>query len=367
MAARLLGAGGQGALSLYTNFIVFSTLILGAGLPTGLVHFIAAKQIDKQRILPVLLIFLLAGLVGLSLFILLFHPASILRILLPVQLLENKIWIWLLITHLLFVLLNLFMNSILQAEGHFKQSSRIQIIGSLFLLIFYTLKFAEIISVQVAPFFWLLGSLLLSQVIQCILIIRLLLKKEPVYFQWRPGGIKLLYPLFHFAGIAFMTNLIQFFSYKMDIWFVHYFHGSEQTGIYSLGVSLAQMLWLLPGAVQSVLFAFISTHKDLFLNKQKAIQVTRQLAIYALLAGLTAYVLAVYFVPLLFGTLFQPSVSCIGILLLGISPFCLTMGVSAYFAATGRVRYNLYSALIGFVICLVADLSREQISQANTV
>jgi O-antigen/teichoic acid export membrane protein len=112
----------------------------------------------------------------------------------------------------------------------------------------------------------------------------------------------------------------------------------------------------LPSALQAVLFTFISTHSDQYLNLQKTIQSTKQIALYAISAGIGGYLLSNYLVVPLFGEAFQASIQCIAILLFGIVPFCLSMPISGYFVATGKVRINLYSAIIGFIICLVADL-----------
>ncbi len=356
MGARMLGASGQGELALYTNFILLSSLLLGAGLPAGIVHFIAARKIEKKQVLSILLTVLLTGFTLLLLALSVLQSATLFSTFIPALFHHYSAWFWLMLLHVLLVLLNIFLSSILQAEALFAKASYILISGSLTLLSLYALRYFALTGIHIPPLNWILLALISSQLIQLFFFLRQVYTTNPDYLHLEPIQIGAIRPLIQFAFLAFMTNLIQFLSYKMDIWFVNYFHGKQLTGIYALGVSLAQMVWLLPSAIQSVLYAFISTHTDRQLIIQRTIKTTRQIAVYAVSAGVAGYLLSIYLVPILFGEEFRESVQCIGLLLLGVVPFCLSMAVSGYFAGTGRVRINLYSAILGFVVCLAADL-----------
>ena len=356
MGARMLGASGQGELALYTNFILLSSLLLGAGLPAGIVHFIAARKIEQKQVLSILLTVLLIGFALLLLILSILQSATLLSTFIPTLFHHNSVWFWLMLLHLLLVLLNIFLSSILQAEALFGKASYILISGSITLLLLYALRYFALTGIHIPPFNWILLALISSQLIQLIFFLRQVYTTNPDYLHLEQIQIGAIRPLIQFAFLAFMTNLIQFLSYKMDIWFVNYFHGKQLTGIYALGVSLAQMLWLLPSAIQSVLYAFISTHTDRQLIVQRTIKTTRQIAVYAISAGITGYLLSIYLVPILFGEEFRESVQCIGFLFIGVVPFCLSMAVSGYFAGTGRVRINLYSAILGFIVCMAADL-----------
>ena len=352
----MLGAFGQGELALYTNFILLSSLLLGAGLPAGIVHFIAARKIEQKQVLSILLTVLLIGFALLLLALSILQQTALLSTFIPTLFHHNSVWFWLMLLHLLLVLLNIFLSSILQAEALFGKASYILISGSITLLLLYALRYFALTGIHIPPFNWILLALISSQLLQLFFFLRQVYTTNPDYLHLEQIQIGAIRPLIQFAFLAFMTNLIQFLSYKMDIWFVNYFHGKQLTGIYALGVSLAQMLWLLPSAIQSVLYAFISTHTDRQLMIQRTINTTRQIAVYAISAGITGYLLSIYLVPILFGEEFRESVQCIGLLFIGVVPFCLSMAVSGYFAGTGRVRINLYSAILGFIVCMAADL-----------
>ncbi len=356
LAARMLGAFGQGEYALYINFILLAALLLGMGLPASLVHFIASGKIERKKIFSVLLLVLFVGFVLMIIVLSVLFSFSFFNSFMPMLIHSKSLWFWMMLLHLFFLLVNIFMTSILQAEGRFRKAGYILIIGSMLLLGSYALRYFSIAGTNVQPLNWMILSMMSVCSLQTIFYIREIAVCDRNYFHLGRIELKTVTPLFQFAFMAFATNFIQFLSYKMDIWFVNYYDGKQLTGIYSLSVSLAQMLWLLPAAIQAVLYTFISTHAERQLNIAKTIKTTKQITLYAISAGIAGYVLSIYLIPVLFGEEFRLSIHIIGILLLGIVPFCLSMAVSAYFAATNRVNINLRSAIIGFVVCLVADI-----------
>jgi hypothetical protein len=352
----MLGDAGQGELALYVNFIILSALLISIGLPSGIVHYIASGKLEKQKLFSLIILIVSIGLSVMMILMLLLSSFSLLHLLLPDCFHHSSGCMLLLLIHLLFIVLNSFLAAILQAENRFRFAGFITIIGSVSILVLYALKYYFQVFPTIPILQWVISSMAFGNCLQGFVYLRQIHAIEPGYFSFQKIKFSHVKPLLQFAFLAFATNFIQFLSYKMDIWFVHYYHGTQQTGIYSLGVSLAQMVWLLPSAIQSVLYAFISTHTDTQLIRERTIKTTRQIALYAVSAGIAGYLLSIYLVPLLFGEAFRDSVNCIGVLLLGVVPFCLSMGVSGYFAGTGRVHINFNSAILGFIVCLTADL-----------
>ena len=44
-------------------------------------------------------------------------------------------------------------------------------------------------------------------------------------------------------------NVLQFFNYRLDIFFVNYFLGVTSVGLYTVGVAIAELLWYIPDAI----------------------------------------------------------------------------------------------------------------------
>lgn len=352
----MIGSAGQGQLGLYTNFMAFLTLLIGLGIPSALVYYIASGKLKREQVFSILLI---GSLMPLLLVALLFYGLNRiggLTIFLPEFILSSSTWILILFAHLFFMIFNIFFQSILQAENDFKKSGITTATGSLLLLLLYVLKYNKILGNDIEDIHWIIYSLASISLIQIALYKLLLYKVNKIYFQLRKIELSSLKPLIIFSGLAFIANLVQFLNYKIDIWFINYFHHNESMiGIYVLAVSLAQIVWLLPNALHSVLFTFAATEMDLISKINKTARSSNLLLLYAFLAGIIGYVLSIYIVPYLFGNDFKEVSSIIGILLFGIVPFCYGMGISAFFAGIGKVKINLHGSLIGLVICLLFD------------
>ncbi len=162
--------------------------------------------------------------------------------------------------------------------------------------------------------------------------------------------------VFKFAFFIYLCNSIQFLSYRMDLWFVDFYHGKADTGIYSLAVGLAQLVWILPNSIASVLYAYMSGTSDeealYFLNRYMRISFYASLFI-----SLGAFVFFSFAVPLIYGKAFTPSTSMIGILLVGIVPFSIPILCGSFFAGVQKVKYNLFASSIGFAVCLLLDVT----------
>jgi O-antigen/teichoic acid export membrane protein len=141
----------------------------------------------------------------------------------------------------------------------------------------------------------------------------------------------------------------------MDLWFVDYYHGKSDTGVYSLAVTLAQLVWILPNAIASVLYSYMasSSQEDALLYLNKYVRIS----FYAsLLISVTAFVFFYFTVPLIYGQGFVKSTIMIGILLLGIVPFSIPILAGSLFAGIHKVKYNFFASSIGFVVCLILDI-----------
>ncbi len=351
----MLGPGGQGALAVYNNLLLFGGLFLSMGLPAALVRYLAGGLFLPQQFTAVLR---WVGSIGLAfvVFLLLLVKGGVRTVFLPTFFYQHFSWLLMASLHLLLSVGNGLLTAVLQSAHRFNEAARISILGSLVLLLSYGLRFTGILGTQVAPFLWIIASVTLSAVLLFGFYVRSVYRVDSRYFLWKTRDGKAIRPLFVFAALAFATNGIQFMSYRMDIWFLTYYQGAEVTGVYALSVSLAQMLWLLPSAVQSVIYSELSGNDNRLQMRQKTIKASRQMGVYAIGGGLIGAVLAVYLLPYLFGQVYSEGVSILHILLFGIVPFCVSMPVSAYFAATGRVRYNLHSAIFGFGVCLILDI-----------
>ena len=50
-----------------------------------------------------------------------------------------------------------------------------------------------------------------------------------------------------------LGNSIQFLNYRLDLFVLNRFHGLYTVGVYTLAVSLAQLLWLVPANLATLI------------------------------------------------------------------------------------------------------------------
>ena len=160
-----------------------------------------------------------------------------------------------------------------------------------------------------------------------------------------------------YAFPCFLGNFIQFLNYRMDVFLINYFSGRDAVGLYTLAVSLGQMIWLVSRAAATVLLPNVAALQEAAAaNAQRTAQITRVAFGLSLVSALALAISATPLVPLVFGNAFRPSVTPLLWLLPGIVVFSAANVVASYFAGIGKPRLNLYVALAGLAVTIAFDL-----------
>ncbi|HUZ81960.1 MAG TPA: oligosaccharide flippase family protein, partial [Gaiellaceae bacterium] len=165
---------------------------------------------------------------------------------------------------------------------------------------------------------------------------------------WPPVGLRSLggmRPLFLFGLRIGVVNLLSLINYRIELIILERYRGLNGVGIYSLAVSLAELLWLVSSAVATVLVA-----PAIQSDEKRAVEVVSAGVRHALLGtALLAVALGVmspWLVPTLFGPRFQPAVAALLILLPGMVAFAPATVLAVFFSMRiGRARYAFFLAL----------------------
>jgi hypothetical protein len=107
------------------------------------------------------------------------------RIFLPNFILENTLWSYVLIVHLLLLMMGQYFNSLLQAEGQFTRSGILSIVGSVLLLTLYWIQYSGQVDTGIMPIYWIVGSLFLVAGIQYFVQMLLLFRIDRTYFAFQ--------------------------------------------------------------------------------------------------------------------------------------------------------------------------------------
>lgn len=354
VTARLLGPEGRGAFSLLLNTSGFLSLLLSFSFGTSIIHIIASGKMSQRDTVNTFLV-IIPCIVIITAIFLFFFPFSKFSFLLPSDHEKHPLLypILLIILFIISMIISLF-NSVLSGNRLFWHQQKVIMAYNIISMVLYVVLFIFRKELEISLTTFLYFYLFIAS-LPAIGLYLMYLKhgRQPFTFSFLNSS-ELKY-IFSFSLMAYLCNVFQFLSYRMDFWFVEYFNGNKDLGIYSLAVNLAQMLWLLPQAISIILISYTGAE-----SPEKGIQNTNTLSRIAMALILTAtLILALsidYIIPLLYGKEFTPSSYIFKILLAGIVPFSITTILASFFAGTGKIFVNLFCSMIGFLICLVFDL-----------
>lgn len=352
ISTRILGLAGRGDFAILLNTANFLNLILGFSLASATVNIISSNKAPLRNTINTFVLALLL-LTLLCVMVLVVFPFSAFDFLLPkkLSLFFSQFTLLLLFISTVF---NVFFNSVLSANKLFETQQRMNIVLLLVslvlnLIVFYLHKQQAVSFIAFVVFYVFMNVLpaLVTYAVYCVKI------RPSFSFSF------LTFPQLKFAlsfsFLAYLANVFQFLSYRMDFWFVEHYSGSIQLGMYSLAVNLAQLLWLLPQAISSVLIIYSGGNRT-----KEIVQQTNQLCRVAFTAicsvALVLLCTMQLVIPLLYGAEYAPSSVLFKLLLIGIVPFTLTTIIAAYFAGQGNIKVNLVCSLIGFVVCFSLDV-----------
>jgi O-antigen/teichoic acid export membrane protein len=351
LITRLLGVDGRGHVAIYNNAVAIATTVFGISLGSAMVYFIASKKIIVQQAFSVVLQAVLVALILLSLSCFFVYLFGFQYIITPFQ--NNGYLLIFYVAHVVFTIFNININAILNANENFIFPMRLQfafaaiLCIALFFFQFDTFHWMPISAANIVIF------LVLFYVLQTIMLWMYAVKKYSLsMILWRiPKPI--YQQIFTFSAMAFACNVIQMLSYRIDLWFLQYYHTAAIVGVYSIAVLCIQMLWILPNQFATVLYTKFNQHQ----------QSAKLIAFVTNITALTFWICLLLFgffflcsfigIPLLFGIDFAQSVPLFGILLLGAIPIGSAIIISTFNASANMLKINLIGSIIGFIFCII--------------
>ena len=158
-------------------------------------------------------------------------------------------------------------------------------------------------------------------------------------------------------GILFSASffIIQL-NFRIDILFIEKLRDATEVGIYSLGVSVAEQLWLLPLAIGIVVFSRTATTRDQAAMTSTTGVLVRLSFLFSVIASVAIFFLVPYLVPLIFGTEYIPSIRIIQLILPGIIMVVIFRILSGHLAGLGKPQIILYIFLPALLLNILLNL-----------
>lgn len=175
------------------------------------------------------------------------------------------------------------------------------------------------------------------------------------------GGLRLcldfslLRPMFSYGIRAHVGNLMQFFNYRLDSLILNYIVGPAAVGIYAVSVRLAELVWLVPGAVGTVIFPRAAARTPEEMNRFTP-RVFRWTLAFALIAGAGIMLLGRIAIKLVYSAAFLDAYAPLLLLLPGTILLGGAKVLTNDLAGRGRPQYNAIASGVALVLTVHLDL-----------
>lgn len=162
--------------------------------------------------------------------------------------------------------------------------------------------------------------------------------------------------LFRYSMVAVTANVIFFFVYRIDYWFVKYYCSPDDLGNYIQASKLGQMLLIVPQVISSAMFSQTASgklHEDVSEAIVKLFRLLIQIYLFVtLIIALTGY----WLFPFVFGESFTKIQIPLLLLLPGLLCLSALSLLSAYFGGMGKMQLNLKGSLYGLIAVIICSL-----------
>jgi O-antigen/teichoic acid export membrane protein len=344
IVARTLGVDGKGIYTLVLMIGGLLVLFLSLGLSGSITYLIASGQHKSAELSSLSIVSsIVLSVVGGLLFYIVYIFFLSERFLAGTDSME----IWLVLLSLPINLISLFLSSMLLGKQQIYAYNIINIIRVLSNLAFQLISSLMQGGVLGAIQAWLASNIVAFAV-------TLWFVRDDLNLRFSQSR-KIIRPALSYGSKNYIANLFTYFNYRLDAFLVNYFSGNASVGLYSVGVSTAELLWYVPNAISVPLFP-----KSSVLEKEVAARLTAQACRQTLLvAALLASIFAAagpFIIPFVYGSNFQDSVLPFLWLLPGVLSVSLSKLISANLSGLGKPQYATYTSGITVVITLVLDI-----------
>jgi len=343
LIARHFQASFTGRFYYLITWYAFITLIFSVSMESGILYFISKKEIKESALLNLALLWvILSAAVMMSLFI--FFTV----------ILQYKLNFIGFLFAMLFICGNLLISFVANIWYAKKNFIIPNITGIIINFALITLMFF----IPYCP--WLNDSKFIyfyfsSFFIQGIFLVGLLTSQGKQKISFLLPQISQIKNVFHYSIAAFLGNIVSFFLYRIDYWFVHKYCSAPQLGEYVQVSKLAQTFFLLPSMLATVLFQLTAGGHRKQVNDTLMLLSRSLFLVYSLICLLLG-ITGSWLFPLIFGKSFSGMYTPFLFLIPGILAFSSLYVLTAYYAGKNRLSVNVRGCIYAFIFVLAGDI-----------
>ncbi len=167
---------------------------------------------------------------------------------------------------------------------------------------------------------------------------------------------KVVIEAFKYGSFLQTANIMQLFNYRLSYYFIEKFFDRATLGVFSLGVQLAESIWIVARSMAVLLYSKISNSRD----SRYSVNVTISFIKFSAIVTTLLIFLVVLLPNKLFIAVFQSDFSNIAEVIASLSPGIIAIAISLmlshYFSGNGTPSHNTISSGLGLISTIVIGL-----------
>ena len=342
LLSRILGAAGYG---LYSSIIVVPTIVIGftqLGMRRATMYHLGAKKHQEDHIVSAVFILLLMTSV-LSVVI------SVLVFLFSESKNADPFLLTLVTITVPFVLCNVYAGGIFLGKQEMLRANILNA-GPTVLNLIFVILLTGILKMSVRGAFL---ALFFGNICMFFFVFSIIRKSYRITWKYHEGIMKSMVRL----GIVFALSIfVMQLNYRVDILLLKKYSTLEQVGLYSLAVQIAEQLWHIPYAIETIVLTRSAAAKDEQASNRTVASIMRVSFLISIFFGGVVYFAVPSMIPLIFGSEFSRSVPMIRGILPGVLLLIIYRILNSRLAGMGKPQVAIYSFLPALVINLVLNL-----------
>lgn len=360
LIARALGTDGRGAYALFVVSAAFGQLILGLGIGNAALYHLNKRQLRLRDVLGAVHAVVLASAAVTAAAVAIIAPvdANIGSIggreigFTGASIFGAGISPWLLVAAVPVLLYMSLLKLLLQALNRFIDLG-VATVGqqaALLALIALTFALGDPDATDIVLF--LLGA---SGVTAAYALVRIGLSHVDLAWLARPR-IDVIVRLARWGVQGELGNVLQLANYRLDQYIVRDFVSLAAVGVYAVGTSMTEAVFILSNAVALVLLPRL-TAVEAAEAARLAPVACRNTVFVAAGGALALAAVAPVLIPAVFGDAFRDSVEALWLLLPGTVALAGSKVLTSYIFSQGRPLVNTGITAVSLVVTIVADLA----------
>lgn len=356
--ARLLGPEGRGVFAIFKANIELLVLLLSFGIGSVTAYYVSNKEIEMKKILGISVLVISLAIIGfVSLLLVLQLMPQVKGIFLPAGYDGLFFQLYIGAALMLRILISI-ATGLLNGKKLFNQTNLFKLINAFVLLcliagLYYLTATNDNLRNLQLVFTISASVLILNFFLLAMAIIKKLRKELKVSMNVTHE----LVPAFAFIKIVYLSELLNFLNYRLDVWLVEYYTNSYDLGLYALSVGISQFLWLVVTPITMVLMPHLNDPNLNFIDKRGIFLFYSRLLFVCLIAvSSILFFTCDWIVPMVYGVDFTYSSELLKYLIPGIVFSSMTKILGIFILTNGQVKYNLVAVVVGLFFTVLLDI-----------